>query len=47
MWKVKVSYSVELTYTTLEDAQRAQEILFEGGVKEVTLSFEAIEEAEA
>jgi hypothetical protein len=45
MFKVKVSYSVILTFPTLEDAQRAQEMLFEGGVKEVTIAFEPIEEA--
>ena len=45
MYKVKVSYSVILTFPTLEDAQRAQEMLFEGGVKEVTIAFEPIEEA--
>ena len=45
MYKVKVSYSVILTFTTLEDAQRAQEMLFEGGIKEVTIAFEPIKEA--
>ena len=45
MWKVKVSYSVELTFPTLEDAQRAQEVLFEGGCEEVTIKFVATEEA--
>ena len=45
MYKVKVSYSVILTFATLEDAQRAQEMLFEGGVKEVAIAFEPIEEA--
>jgi hypothetical protein len=44
MWKVEVSYSVVLTYPTLEDAQRAQETLFEGGVRKVTICFEPIEE---
>lgn len=45
MYKVKVSYSVVLTFTTLEDAERAAEMLFEGGVTEVTIAFEPIEEA--
>ena len=45
MYKVKVSYSVILTFPTLEDAQRAQKMLFEGGVREVTIAFEPIEEA--
>ena len=45
MYKVKVGYSLVLTFPTLEDAQRAQDILFEGGVKEVTITFEPIEEA--
>ena len=45
MYKVKVSYSVVLTFTTLEDAERAAEMLFEGGVREVTIAFEPIEEA--
>lgn len=45
MYKVKVSYSVILTFPTLEDAERAMETLFEGGVKEVTIAFEPIEEA--
>ena len=45
MYKVKVSYSVILTFPTLEDAQRAQEMLFEGGVREVTIAFEPSEEA--
>ena len=44
MYKVKVSYSVILTFPTLEKAQRAQEMLFEGGVTEVTIIFEPIEE---
>ena len=44
MYKVKVSYSVVLTFTTLEDAERAAEMLFEGGITEVTLIFEPIEE---
>ena len=47
MYKVKVSYSVVLTFTTLEDAERAMEVLFEGGVTEVTLIFEPIEEVAA
>lgn len=47
MWKVKVSYSVTLVYPSLADAERAIEVLFEGGVVEVELSFEAIEEAAA
>ena len=45
MFKVKVSYSVILTFPTLEGAKRAQDILFEGGIKEVTIAFEPIEEA--
>ena len=45
MYKVKVSYSVILTFPTLEGAQRAQEMLFEGGAKEVTIAFEPIEDA--
>lgn len=44
MWKVKVSYSVELTFSTLEDAQRAQEVLFEGGCDEVTIKHVAEED---
>ena len=47
MFKVEVSYSVILTFPTLEGAQRAQEMLFEGGVKKVTIVFEPIEEAAA
>ncbi len=47
MYKVKVSYSVILTFSTLEDAERAMETLFEGGITEVTIVFEPIEEAEA
>ena len=47
MYKVKVSYSVILTFPALEDAQRAQEMLFEGGVTEVTIIFEPAEEVEA
>lgn len=47
MYKVKVGYSVILTFPTLEDAQRAQEVLFEGGVDEVTIQFKPIEEVEA
>ena len=45
MYKVKISYSVVLTFTTLEDAERAAEMLFEGGVREVVIVFEPIEEA--
>lgn len=45
MFKVKVSYSVILTFPTLEAAQGAQKMLLEGGVKEVTIAFEPIEEA--
>ena len=44
MYKVKVDYSVILTFSTLEDAERAVEMLFEGGVTEVTLIFNPIEE---
>ena len=44
MYYVRVSYSVVLTFTTLEDAERAAEMLFEGGVREVTIVFEPIEE---
>ena len=47
MYKVKVNYSVILTFPTLEDAQRAQEVLFKGGVREVTIIFEPIEEVAA
>lgn len=43
MFKVKVGYSIELSYPTLEDAQRAQEVLFEGGADEVTIKFVKIE----
>ena len=45
MFKVKVSYSLVLTFPTLEDAERAMETLFEGGIKEVTIAFEPIEDA--
>lgn len=45
MYEVKIGYSVALTYAALEDAERAMETLFEGGVKEVTIAFEPIEEA--
>ena len=44
MYKVEVNYSVILTFPTLEDAERAAEMLFEGGVREVTIVFEPIEE---
>ena len=44
MYKVKVSYSVVLTFTTLEDAERAAEMLLEGGVMEVTIVLEPIAE---
>lgn len=44
MYKVKVNYSVILTFPTLEGAERAAEMLFEGGVREVTIIFEPIEE---
>ena len=47
MWKVEVSYSVYLMYATLEDAHRAEDILFEGGVKEVTVKYVPVEEVEA
>ena len=44
MYKVKVGYSVILTFSTFEDAERAAEMLFEGGITEVTIVFEPIEE---
>lgn len=44
MYKVKASYSVILTFSTLVSAERAAEMLFEGGVREVTIVFEPIEE---
>ena len=47
MYKVKVSYSLTLTFPTLEDVERVMEILFEGGVKEVSIEFVPIEEAQA
>ena len=45
MYKVEVSYSVVLTFSTLEDAERAMETLFEGGITEVTIKFVPVEEA--
>ena len=47
MFKVEVGYSVKLFYTTLADAERAMEVLFEGGAKEVTIKFEPVEEVAA
>lgn len=47
MYKVKVSYSVILTFPTLEEAQIAQAMLFEGGMTEVTIAFEPIKEMTA
>lgn len=45
MWKVKVSYSVILTFSRLEDAKSALDMLFEGGITEVTIAFEPTEDA--
>ncbi len=45
MYKVRIGYSTYLTYPTLEAAQKAQETLFKGGLKEVTIAFEPIENA--
>lgn len=39
MYKIKLSYSITLTYATLEDAERAMEMLFEGGMEEVSITF--------
>ena len=44
VYKVEVSYSVVLTYATLEDAERAIEILFEGGATKVEIKVVPIEE---
>ena len=46
MYQVKVGYSIILTFPTLEDAERAQEIFFEGGIDEVTIKFVPIEEVQ-
>ena len=45
MYEVKIGYSVALTYAALEDAERAIEVLFEGGADEVTIKFKSLEEA--
>lgn len=45
MYEVKVGYSVTLAYATLEDAERAMEVLFEGGTDEVTVKFKSSEVA--
>lgn len=51
MYKVCISYSVALTYATLADAERALEVLFQGGATKVEIRFvpleEAVEEQEA
>ena len=47
MYKVRVGYSVVLTYPTLEEAHTAEDVLFAGGLKEVTTIFEPIEDAAA
>ena len=46
MYQVKVGYSIILTFPTLEDAERAQEIFFEGGINEVTIKFVPSEEVQ-
>ena len=45
MYEVKVSYSVILTYSTLEKAKAVLDTLFEGGLTEVTVKFVPIEDA--
>ena len=45
MYAIKISYTIELTYRTLEDAERALEILLEGGMEELTIKVIPIEEA--
>ena len=45
VYKVLVSYSLALTYSTLADAERAMEILFEGGATKVEIKVVPIEEA--
>ena len=47
MYEVKVSYSVILTYPTLEKAKAVLDTLFEGGLTEVTIKLVPIEEAAA
>lgn len=44
MYEVRVSYSVVLTYPTLEKAKAVLDELFEGGITEVTIAFVPIEE---
>ena len=44
MYEVKISYTIKLTYTTLEDAEKAAEMLFAGGLDEVTIKYVPIEE---
>ena len=45
MYTIKISYTIELTYHTLDDAERALEILLEGGMDELTIKVKPIEEA--
>ena len=47
VYKVEVSYSVVLTYASLEDAERAMEILIEGGITKLELRIVPIEEVAA
>ena len=45
IYEIEIDYSTSLTYVTLEAAERALEILLEGGMEELTNKVKPIEEA--
>ena len=47
IYEIEIDYSTSLTYVTLEDAERALEILFEGGMGKLTIKAKPIEEVAA
>ena len=47
IYEIEINYATSLTYVTLEDAERAMEILIEGGMTKLGLRIVPIEEVAA
>ena len=44
MYVISAGYALDLTFSTLEDAERALEVLIEGGVTDIKIKVKPIEE---
>ena len=45
MYELTAEHVLDLTFSTLEDAERALEVLIEGGVTDIKIKVKPIEEA--